>query len=123
MKLAPHVRAFPANMGLFTRALAIEPVETLLYVPEQFSSWLHRPVRYEVEEDWGPPFHAMLGLPWPCPELEASDQMWVRIHSELAAKGLNVGRFTYGGVFSDADSALARATWFATSAISGRTGV
>jgi hypothetical protein len=113
MRLGPHIQALPGNIGLFTRALAEEPVETLLYVPEQFSSWLHRPVRYEVEEEWGPPFHAMLGLPWPCPELDASDQMWARIHSELTAKGINVGRFTYAGVFSDADSALARATWCA----------
>ena len=46
-------------------------MKTSLYLPEQFSHWLHTPVPYEVEEDWGPSFHEMLGFPWPCPELDA----------------------------------------------------
>ncbi len=113
MKLVPHVRRLPRDLALFAKALAVEPVETLLYIPEQLNWWLTKPIPYEVREEWGPPFHEMLGVAWPCPELESSRQVWDTVLDELSAKGLSVGRMTYGEIYSDADCALASATWCA----------
>jgi hypothetical protein len=112
VNIAAHLGQLPRKLVLFGKALFVDPVETFLYVPEQFSRWLHRPVPYDVMESWGPGLHEMLGLPWPCPELTASGRMWQQIHDELAAQGLAVGRWTYG-TYSDADQALATATWCA----------
>ncbi len=112
MNIAGRIRQFPRNLQLFGKALSVQPVEALLYVPEQFSWWLHRPVPYEVEPNWGPAFHEMLGLPWPCPELTSSERMWEQVHDELTAQGLAVGRMTYGR-YSDADQALSTAMWCA----------
>lgn len=67
---------------------------------------------YEVEEDFAPPFHRMLGVPWPCGELEPFDRVWTDIGSSLSAKGLSFGRWTYGE-YSDGDPALGAATWCA----------
>lgn len=112
MNVTARVRELPQNLVLFGKALRVDPVEALLYVPEQFSWWLHRPVPYEVEQSWGPALHQMLGLPWPCPELTASGRMWEQVHDELTAQGLAVGRMTYGR-YSDADEALSTAMWCA----------
>ena len=106
------LRAAPGRVPLVLRAVAKEPLETLLYVPEQVSHWLHVPVHYEVEEDWGPSLHEALGFPWPCPELEAYRALWDQMNIELAAKGLEVGRWTYGG-YSDGDPALSASVWCA----------
>ena len=46
-----------------------DPVEILVYAPEVVARQLDRVVAYQVEEEWGPAFHRLLGLPWPCPEL------------------------------------------------------
>lgn len=112
VNIAARLRELPAKAVLFGKALSVDPVETILYVPEQFSWWLHRPVRYEVEEMWGPALHELLGHPWPCPELAASRQMWEEIHDDLTRQGLAVGRMTYAR-YSDADQALAAAMWCA----------
>jgi len=110
--LPRKVRAAPARVPQLLRAMRREPIETLLYIPEQLSQWVHPPVSYEVEEDWGPSFHEMLGLQWPCPEVDASRELWERINDELAAKGLAVGRWT-SGRYSDADPVLAACVWCA----------
>lgn len=112
MNIAARLRELPQKLVLFVKALFVDPVEAVLYVPDQFSRWLHRPVHYDVIESWGPALHEMLGLPWPCPELAASGRMWEQIHDELTAQGLAVGRWTYGR-YSDADQALATAMWCA----------
>jgi hypothetical protein len=54
----------------------------------------------------------MLGVPWPCSECEQFPQIWADIESTLSAKGLPIGRWTYGQ-YSDADAALSAATWCA----------
>ncbi len=103
----------PANLGRFLRALAAHPIETLEYVPETFSHHLFdRQVSYDVEEDFGPSFHQMLGVPWPCGELERFHLIWADIRRSLSASGLSLGRWTYGE-YSDADAALGAATWCA----------
>jgi hypothetical protein len=103
----------PASVGRFVRALASDPMETLRYVPEAVSHQLFdAQVVYDVEEDWGPSLHQMLGVPWPCPELEDFRQVWADIGTTLSAKGLSVGRATYGE-YSDADAGLSAAAWCA----------
>jgi hypothetical protein len=93
--------------------LAVDPIETLTYVPDAVSHHLlDRPVAYDVEEDFGPPLHRMLGMPWPCPELEDFGQVWADIGDCLSAKGLSLGRWTYGE-YSDADAAFGAAAWCA----------
>jgi hypothetical protein len=111
-KLPGKVRAAPARIPQVAKAIVAEPIETLLYVPEQLDWWRHAPVAYDVADEWGPWLHENLGCDWPCPELDASRAIWGRVSSELAAQGLNVGRMTYG-VYSDSDPALAAAIWCA----------
>jgi hypothetical protein len=92
--------------------LVSDPIETLLYAPEVLIRQLDRSVAYDVEEDWGSAFHRLIGLPWPCPELEGFQRVWAEIGTELTAKGLAFGRYTYGE-YSDADAGLAGAAWCA----------
>lgn len=103
----------PGSLWRFTRALAVDPIETLCYVPDAVSHHLFdRQVAYDVEEAFGPPLHQMLGVPWPCPELEDFQRVWADIGSTLSAKGLSFGRWTYGE-YSDADAAFGAAAWCA----------
>jgi Methyltransferase domain len=118
--LPAKLRAAPAKLPSLLRAMATEPVEALLYAPEQVSQWRHRPVPYRVEEDWGPSLHGALGLPWPCREPHVFDETWRQVLAELTDKGLAVGRWT-SGIYSDADSALAGAVWCAVRHLAPRT--
>jgi hypothetical protein len=103
----------PVTLGRFVRALASEPIETLRYVPDAVSHQLFdMQVAYDVEEEWGPAFHQMLGEPWPCNELDVFRRVWADIGTILSAKGLSFGRGTYGE-YSDADAGLSAATWCA----------
>jgi hypothetical protein len=92
--------------------LVVEPAETLRYSVEPVLGRFDRPAAYDVEEEWGPPFHRMLGRPWPCPELGGFRRIWDDISRELAAKGLPFGRYTYGE-YSDADASIAATAWCA----------
>ena len=103
----------PAYIGRFSRAMKADPVETLRYVPEAVLSHLFDvQVEYQVEEDFGPAFHALLGLPWPCDETKGFNQVWSDIDRELATLGLAFGRWS-SGEYSDADPALGAVTWCA----------
>jgi Methyltransferase domain len=103
----------PASLGRFARALVVDPIETLLYVPDAVSHHLFdSQVKYHVEDDFGSSFHRMLGAPWPCSELEGFSRVWADIQSGLSVKGLSLGRSTYGE-YSDADPALSSVTWCA----------
>jgi hypothetical protein len=51
--------------------------------------------------------------PWPCPARAEFQQVWSRIEAVLEARGLTLGRGTYGG-WDDADPALGRAVWCLT---------
>jgi hypothetical protein len=100
-------------MGRFSRALKADPVETLRSVPESLLSNLFDvQVDYQVEEDFGAAFHALLGLPWPCDETEKFNKVWSDIDRELATQGLAFGRWS-SGEYSDADPALGAVTWCA----------
>jgi methyltransferase family protein len=100
-------------MGRFARALKADPAETLRSIPEALSSHLFDvTVDYHVEEDFGPAFHELLGLPWPCDEIDQFHRVWSDIEKDLATLGLAFGRWTYGE-YSDADPALGAVTWCA----------
>ena len=78
-RIPSRIGGAPAYVGRFARALAADPVETLRSVPESVSSHLFDvTVEYSVEEDFGPAFHALLGLPWPCDEIDAFRDVWAR---------------------------------------------
>jgi len=112
MGLVESTRAVPHRLRVLAVALAAEPVETVLYIPERARWLFDKQIPYDVVEDWGPAFHEMIGCPWPCPELEAFGELWQQVVAELVAKGLSVGRFTYG-VYSDAEAGLTGAAWCA----------
>ncbi|GAA5020534.1 class I SAM-dependent methyltransferase [Kitasatospora paranensis] len=92
----------------FGRALATDPVETLLYLPEEWSQHRDHPVAYDVDTAWEEHLHGLLGAPWPCPEAPRAAELWGTVVQELHECGLAFGRHTYGG-YSDADESLARA--------------
>ena len=103
----------PENLGRFVRALVRDPIETIRYIPDAVSHQLFdKQVTYHVEEDVGASFHQMLGEQWPCRELDHFSQVWEDIGRDLSAKGLSIGRATYGE-YSDADPGLSAATWCA----------
>jgi Methyltransferase domain len=70
-------------------------------------------VDYAPDAEWEPRLHALLGETWPCPVVEEFEHVWSRVEAVLRAKGLTMGRGTYGG-WDDADPALARAVWCLT---------
>jgi predicted O-methyltransferase YrrM len=72
----------------------------------------HQPFadQYETEPEWERRLHERLGFAWPCPELRDLDALWTEIERLLEAKGLRMGRSTYGG-WDDGDPGLARAIW------------
>jgi len=86
------------------------PVEAALFIPERISARHNHPAAYEPDSDWEARLHSWLGAPWPCPERAKLDSLWREVASELRAKGLQVGRQTYGE-YSDAEMSLARAAW------------
>jgi hypothetical protein len=110
IRVPGRIRRAPDRLRRVTRALVADPVEILVYAPEVVARQLDRAVAYQVEEEWGPAFHRLLGLPWPCPELATCRSVWTDISGELTAKGLAFGRYTYGE-YSDADAGLAGAAW------------
>ena len=103
LRSVPHrLRRLPGRVEHLVRAVATDPGEVLLYLPERISQRWSYPVGYVIEEEWQTRLHRMLGAPWPCPESSAFDEVWSAITTELAGRALDVGRYTYGG-FSDGD--------------------
>jgi len=112
-RLPARLRSSPGGLWRLARSLQRDPVETLRYVPEVVAHQLFdRQVAYQVEEDWGRPFHRALGVEWPCSECGGYRRVRARIETELQDKGLTVGRWTYGE-YSDADASLCAAIWCA----------
>ena len=92
------------------RAMVANPIETALYVPEGMAMRHEYRPSYVPDADWEALLHEWLGAPWPCAERGDLDALWVEIVAELEARGLRVGRATYGE-YSDAEMSLARAAW------------
>jgi hypothetical protein len=102
----------PGRLEHLVRAVATDPTEVALYLPERISERWSHPVGYVIEEDWEARLHRMLGAPWPCPESLVFDEVWSEIATELAGRALDFGRYTYGG-YSDGDPSVTRAAWCA----------
>ena len=68
------------------------------------------PHAYPGDEAWELRLHRRLGAEWPCPAQAELRAFWDSVVRDLAGRGLEVGRGTYGG-WDDADAGLARAIW------------
>ena len=68
---------------------------------------------YEPDADWERRLHGLFGQPWPCPVRDEFEHVWSSIEEVVEARGLPLGRGTYGG-WDDADPAFARAVWCLT---------
>jgi Methyltransferase domain len=112
LRVPGRVRRAPERCRRVSRALVREPAEMVYYAPEVLARQFDRIVPYQVDEEWGPTFHQMLGLPWPCPESEGLNTVWADIGDRLESHGLSFGRYTYGE-YSDSDAGLAGAAWCA----------
>ena len=94
----------------FARALVADPVEALLYLPEEAARRREYQVPQPADEDWEARLHQLLGAPWPCDRTAGAQALWAAVGKELSDLGLAFGRHTYGA-YSDADESLARAVW------------
>jgi hypothetical protein len=103
----------PERLDGVLSALLSDPIEVALYLPEAVSERHASRVGYVIEEAWEARLHAMLGVPWPCPERATAEELWHEVETELRTQGLAVGRYSYGGQFSDGDPSLAAAVWCA----------
>ena len=92
------------------RTFAVDPVGVMRALPGHVRMQLKSEPGYTVDEAWDEHLHALLGAPWPCPQLQRSDELLAEIGALLAARGLAYGRHTYGG-YSDADDSFGRAAW------------
>lgn len=99
-----------SKLARFLHGVVNNPVEAALFIPEQLSRRSEHQPSYTPAPDWQARLHQWLGAPWPCPDEARLDTLWRQITAELQAKGLQVGRRTYGE-YSDAESSLGRAAW------------
>jgi SAM-dependent methyltransferase len=70
-------------------------------------------VSYTNDARWQQSLHQVIGAGWPCEAGREFDALWPVVLTELADKGLRVGRAAFGG-WDDGDAAFARAAWCAT---------
>lgn len=99
-----------------SRAIAVQPYEGIQRTLERRSGWRdkhHTPWPYQVEASNEERLHRLLGLQWPCSEAEAFETVWSSALTDLADRGLQVGRGTFGG-WDDADPKLGRLVWCVT---------
>ncbi len=94
-------------------AFVADPVGVVRALPGhiRMQVW-HDDVANDSEPSWYEHMHELLGAPWPCPEAEQVNAVLSGTAARLAARGLAVGRQTYGG-YSDGDVSLGRAVWCA----------
>jgi predicted O-methyltransferase YrrM len=90
-----------------------EPYEGIERTLERVSEFRDRrrpPWRYEVIEACEERVHELIGAQWPCEEGHGFDEVWSTGVDDLAARGLQIGRGTFGG-WDDADARLAGLAW------------
>jgi predicted O-methyltransferase YrrM len=95
------------------RAIVAQPYEGVEQGLERVAGW--REARagvapYGSTANYEQALHEHVGAAWPCPEGAEFSSLWRTIMSSLHARGLKVGRGTYGG-WDDADPGLARSAW------------
>lgn len=109
-RLPPRLRWVAGAVRLTVR----EPADGLDRVKLRAGYLLRRdrPVafRYYPEPDWHQRLHGQLGVGWPCTAAADFDRLWPQVVEGVRARGLTLGRGTYGG-WDDADPGLARAIW------------
>jgi hypothetical protein len=96
-----------------SRAIAAQPYEGVERVLERVAERRDRrrpPWPYEATAACEERVHALIGAQWPCDERKAFDEVWNLALDDLTARGLRVGRGTFGG-WDDADSRLGRVAW------------
>jgi hypothetical protein len=94
------------------QAFVTDPVGVARALPGHIRMQVWRDVADDSEPSWEEQLHKLLGAPWPCPEAGQVNAVLSETAARLAARGLAVGRYTYGG-YSDADASLVRAVWCA----------
>jgi len=103
------------NIARLLRTFAADPLATTRALPGEFRqrwdrSRLGHPPEFHVDEAWDEHLHGLLGAAWPCQQSQRLDELMAQIGVLLAARGLGVGRGTYGW-YSDAEVFLCRAVW------------
>ena len=94
-------------------AVAREPIEALIELEARLMERQehHRPAcLYEPQRGWERRLHELLGAPWPCPVVSEFWALWPEVRARLDAKGLSIGRATFG-CYNDGDPGLLRAVW------------
>ena len=108
------------------QAFVLDPVGVVRALPGHIRMQVWRDTADDADPSWNENMHRLLGAPWPCPEAERLESLLSETTARLAARGLAVGRHTYGG-YSDSDASLGRAVWCAVrhtqSAVVVETGV
>jgi predicted O-methyltransferase YrrM len=95
------------------RAVATRPRETAEYTLERLAEWRdsrRQPWPYEASDAGEAGVHELLGAPWPCEERAAFDEVWAAALERLEARGLPVGRLSFGR-WDDGDRRLGRLAW------------
>jgi hypothetical protein len=100
-ELAPVARAFPSH-----------PVRVIKALPDEWRQRMQHTsvVEADFDDDWNEHLHGLLGVPWPCPEVEQVDDLLAEVGKLLAEKGFGTGLHTYGW-YSDADVDMCAAIW------------
>jgi methyltransferase family protein len=101
------------------RTLVADPVVATKALPGEFRQWSQQrygrgkyqeDLQAQVDEAWEEHLHNALGAVWPCSQGQHFGEIMADIGTQLEARGLGSGRYTYG-YYSDAESALCRAVW------------
>jgi hypothetical protein len=83
------------------------------YAVERGAEWRdsrRTPWPYQVTPEWEHRVHDLAGGDWPCEELVDFADVWNATLTALEARGLQVGRLTFGR-WDDGDPALAQLGW------------
>src|SRR5436305_587133 len=102
--------AYAAKAG---RAVLRDPREGVLRVADVLADRRERrrrPFAYEADEDWHHSLHSLCGLSWPCSAEPEFRRLWSALVEEMHARGLVLGRASFGG-WDDGGPALALAAY------------
>jgi hypothetical protein len=100
-------------------AVAIDSRERLAERAEQRAKREHGngfmpwpPCPYAEDDDWSARLHEALGWPWPCPERERFDALWLEVTAPFADAGVALGRGAFAG-WGDGEPGVVGAVWCA----------
>jgi predicted O-methyltransferase YrrM len=99
-----------------TRAFAAQPYEAVERSLEKGAQWRDQRAAsfpYFVTESSDERLHELIGVSWPCSEVDAFNEVWMGALDDLAERDLHVGRGAYGG-WDDGDAKLVRLAWCIT---------